>query len=479
MKLKKTFAFLLALTTLGAQLAVPANSADLFGDINGDGAINALDAASILQYAAYAGAGGKLDLKGFLNGEEEPQVPVTPPEEDDPVTPPAEEDSTLTILSWNSDTEMMVEYYQEMHPDADIKIITVEDAELAYRDYLLSGEQVDLYVADPSWIASYINDPKLAQPLSAVGITEADYAKAFPYTLQMGKNKKGELYAATPYVCPGGYCYNTDLAMEYLGISTPEEMQAAVSDWNGFLMTADKLHKATDGGVTMVASIGDIVTTYAGNGDMPALIDGEPNMEKAGALAKLVKECTDKGYVNPNVMQWTIDWTNVGLGEETMGYFYSSWCLYPYGVLESNCGSVGNWAIVEGPQSYYWGGMAFCVAPSCNSASMAEDFLRCLTVDTDSMENFADSSGFMVNNCDAIENIMASGEHGNPLLGGQDEYSVLYNTAKNLDFKALTEHDDDLMYLIPSIIRQNPTFTEEELMKQYAAEAHYILNPES
>lgn len=40
-----------------------------FGDINGDGVINAGDAADILQYAAYAGAGGTASLREFLDGQ--------------------------------------------------------------------------------------------------------------------------------------------------------------------------------------------------------------------------------------------------------------------------------------------------------------------------------------------------------------------------------------------------------------------------
>ncbi|MBR2912310.1 MAG: hypothetical protein IKC40_00125, partial [Oscillospiraceae bacterium] len=38
----------------------------VYGDLNGDGSVNALDAALILQYAAYSGAGGELSFEAFL-----------------------------------------------------------------------------------------------------------------------------------------------------------------------------------------------------------------------------------------------------------------------------------------------------------------------------------------------------------------------------------------------------------------------------
>ncbi|MBQ2265202.1 MAG: hypothetical protein II341_07335 [Oscillospiraceae bacterium] len=72
MKLKKMAAFLLALSTAAASFAMPVSAAELFGDIDSDNDVDAADAAWILQYAAYVGAGGTLDLKSFVNGDEEP-----------------------------------------------------------------------------------------------------------------------------------------------------------------------------------------------------------------------------------------------------------------------------------------------------------------------------------------------------------------------------------------------------------------------
>ena len=476
MKLKKTIAFLLTLTTLGSTLALPA-SAEMFGDINGDGAINAVDAASILQYAAYVGAGGKLDLKGFLNGEDEPQVPVDPP---------AEEDDTLTILAWNDhDLEMMLACYKEDYPDANVEIVLAGgngvEALNEYKSLLNSGGQYDLIMTESSWVNTYINDPQLALPLSSIGLTEADYSAAFPYTLELGKNKQGELYGAVVDVCPGGFCYNTKLAEEHLGITSPAEMQAEISDWNGFLQTADKLHKATDGSVTMAASLDDMVHPFTIGSDMPTLIDGKLNMEKAAAFAELAKECVDKGYVDPKTRQWSSKWNNAGLESTTMGYFYSTWCLEPGAMLEQSSGGSGDWAIVAGPDEYFWGGYVYCVSPTCNSPKEAEQFLRYFTVDQESMKKYADYSGYMVNNRAVIEDIMASGEHGNPLLGGQDEYSVLYDAAMKIDYnyEQAYEYDTNLIYRITDYLYDNPSLTVEEILKIYMVDAAELYGIES
>ena len=56
------------ITTPGLGEKSPTAPADtgLFGDINGDGAINAKDANEILRYAAYVGTGGSLTLREYV-----------------------------------------------------------------------------------------------------------------------------------------------------------------------------------------------------------------------------------------------------------------------------------------------------------------------------------------------------------------------------------------------------------------------------
>ena len=53
----------------------------MFGDINGDGSVNAVDASCILEYSAYAGAGGQLDLTAFMDYQSKGETPPTEKQE--------------------------------------------------------------------------------------------------------------------------------------------------------------------------------------------------------------------------------------------------------------------------------------------------------------------------------------------------------------------------------------------------------------
>lgn len=64
------------------------------GDVNGDGAVNAIDATYILQYAAYRGTGGTLDLESWMSADsQESTEPIEPTDSnaipDDPDIPAA------------------------------------------------------------------------------------------------------------------------------------------------------------------------------------------------------------------------------------------------------------------------------------------------------------------------------------------------------------------------------------------------------
>ncbi len=468
MKFKKTLAILLAMIAASAQLALPASAEELYGDINSDGAVDALDAACILQYAAYVGAGGKLDLKAFVNGEEErPPIGAT------------DENDTLTILSvGNTELAQLVEFYQKENPDAKVEIRELHDyngtgeGPDAFDDVLLSGEDIDLYLTEPYWVRSCIDTAGYALPLSAVGLTEEDYSAAYPFMVELGRNKDGELYGAAWDAAPGGFCYNTELAKEYLGVANAEEMHELVKDWDTFTETAAKLHKASEGGVTMVASLSDLWQCFSSQTTQPVTKEGKLNLDRARRFTDLAKLFIDNGYVDASVSKWDKEWYQVGSNAETLGYFLPTWTLIEGGTIKS-ISQDGNFAITAGPQDFYWGGNLFCIAPYCNSKTEAEKFLRFFTVNADTMEQYAKSSGSFMNNRTAMEEIIAEGKHKNTYLGGQDEFAVLHNVAENMDVKAEKISEWDAIFdetFFYQVFMQNHTRTTDEIVEMYAKE---------
>ncbi len=462
MKIRKATAFLLALAAAASAMTMPVAAADIFGDIDADGDVDAADAAWILQYAAYTGAGGKLDLQGFVNGEDEPEQPGEVNGED-----------VLTIVAADVETmSCMAQLYQEEYPDANIRIINPYDDDAGTADLptmIESGEDIDLYVTDAYDALYCLNRDTMSIPLSELGLTEADYANAYPYALEMGKNSDGELRGAGWDIAPGGYCYNTEIAKEYLGITTPVEMQEAVSSWDQFMETAEKLKTAANGDITMTASLYGVRYAYASENTQPWVINDLLCTEKVESFYTFAKELADHGYVDNSVKAWTPEWYETGKNGSTMGYFFPSWIVAEDSILANEISNAGNWAVVTGPQEFYWGGSMFCAAPQCNTKEEAARFLKFCTVNADSMQKIAESTGTMVNNQVAMQNIIESGSHSNSALGGQNEYEVLHEVAKGIDYTAENafEHAVSLDEITIRVLQDNPEMTVSELVEEF------------
>ena len=381
-------------------------------------------------------------------------------------------DDTLTIVCWtDADLANMFDLY-----GGNAKYQNCGDnggdASTKYATYLNSGDDVDLFVAEAGWILNYINDDSFSAPLSDLGITEADYKDAYQYTVEIGTDNNGVLKGASWQAAAGGYAYNADLAEQYLGVTTPEDMQKKIGSWEDFEATAKELKEASDGKVTIAATIGGLWQAFS-TAKNAAWVDGTTiKTDVAKEFTDMVKGYVDNGYIDPSVEQWSTDWTNVGLNGETLGYFYSTWCLGEGAQLEQNGGNAGNWNIVVGPQEFFWGGSWLCVSPNCNTATEAANFIRQFTVDAESMEEYALYSGDFVNNKVAMDKIVADGSNSNPLLGGQDQFAILADVAAGIKMSdSISKYDQNLKDTFLTVLKDNISSDTDTILDAFKTQA--------
>mgnify|MGYP005845087067 CR=1 FL=1 len=368
----------------------------------------------------------------------------------------------LTILCWNDDD---LKYMYDIVADAtgmDKSMINYKnvgsngtDANEQYAQVFLSGDDVDLYFCDADWNMAYQNNDEYSAPLSAVGISEDMYANAYDYTVAMGKDKNGVLKGASWQAAAGGYCYRTDLAEQYLGVTTPEEMQAKVADWDTFWATAKEVYDASGSKTAMADTLGGVWRAYsAGNRSTAWVQDGKITADNAkaclGDFINMAKTNYDAGYIG-TVDQWTDDWYAIGqadgaMADATMGYFFPSWSLAAGGQLESSEGgksgsTYGKYAITEGPTGWFWGGSWICVSPNCDNGTFAGQFIKAMTVDDATMKEYCESHSDFVNNKSVMKEVVDAGTNSNPLFGGQDQFQILFNSADKIDMSIASEYD--------------------------------------
>lgn len=416
--------------------------------------------------------------------DEDSEGEVSTPDEDSEGEEPAaggeislpDDGGTLSIVCW-TDTDLlnMFDVFAN-YSDAEAVYVNCGEngsgAATEYATFLNSGEDIDLFVAEAGWILNYINDNSFSAPLSDLGISKDDYKDAYQYTVEIGTDNDGVLKGASWQAAAGGWAYNTDLAEEYLGVTSPEDMQAKVSNWDKFAATAEELKEASDGKVKMTATIGGLWQAFS-TAKNAAWVDGTTlKTDVAAEFAQMAKDYVDAGYVDPDVEQWTPDWTSVGLNGEALGYFYSTWCLGEGAQLEQNGGSEGNWRIVNGPQTYFWGGSWLCVSPNCNTSGAAADFVRAFTVNADSMKEYALYSGDFANNKKAMDEIIAEGSNSNALLGGQDQFAVLADVAAGIKMSdSISKYDQALKDAFLDELKKNISSDTDTIISGFTARA--------
>jgi hypothetical protein len=139
--------------------------------------------------------------------------------------------------------------------------------------------------------------------------------------------------------------------------------------------------------------------------------------------------------------------------DSTMGAFLCTWCFGKDGTLaamegddkgQTNGKTHGKFNITAGPSGWAWGGSWLAVSPKCNTGKIAHDFVEFFTVNPETMKKYALYSGDFVNSPSAMKAIVDEKSNSNIYLGGQDQFSVLYEAASTINMDNITAYDSVL-----------------------------------
>ena len=370
--------------------------------------------------------------------------------------------SKLTVLCWDTnDITPMLEYFcQETDHTADefnVKSFGVGGGEAAenYDIYLSdSSNDADIMFVEADWALKYINDDSAetgTKALTDIGFADADYGDLYDYTVEIGKSTGGVQKGLSWQAAAGGFCYREDLAETYLGVKTPEEMQALVSDWDKFTDTAAKVSEASGGSTSLTSTLAGVWQVFASARSTPWVVDNKLNVDDScKSYIDLAKDMYDNGYVIKDLSQWGADWYAAGQTDTTMGYFVSTWGFGDSILTQAAGGeggaTYGKWKTVVGPQEFYWGGTWATVPNRSNNDELVKEFITFFTTDTEHARGYAEYKGEYVSNQVAMEALIADESYeGIGVLGGQNHFAVLNEVAAGINMSgAITEYDSGI-----------------------------------
>lgn len=358
----------------------------------------------------------------------------------------------FTVAAWNADdVPFLIEQWVATTGYDESKVNFVNfgvgggDASEKYDALFASGDDLDVYFCEADWALKYINDDTKTLALEKLGFTDASFADIYSYTDEIGKDSNGVRKGASWQAAAGGFAYRTDLAEEYLGVTSPEEMQAQVADWNKFVTAAETVADKSGGKTALADTLGGMWQVFAAGRTSPWVQDNklviDASCEEFANIAKTLWDC---GGVTKNE-QWADEWFASGKDDSTMGFFVSTWG-FGDAILTKAAGGAdgatyGKWNVCVGPNEYFWGGTWIVVNPAIDNGEEAQSFIKTFTVDNDEIKKYALSKPEYCNNKVVMQDIVDSGEVTNAYvsdnLGGQNYFAALHESALGIDLKGL------------------------------------------
>ena len=296
------------------------------------------------------------------------------------------EGSVLNVWCWNDEFQSRFNaYYPEVkevaedkstttlndgtivkwtiNPNADNNYQNKLDEALLAQESAADDDKIDMFLIEADYALKYVDSPYTLDVRADIGLTDEDLAGQYKYTQDIA-TADGVLKGVTWQATPGLFAYRRSIAKDVLGTDDPAEVQTYLSDWDKFDEVAAK---AAEKGYKMLSGYDDSYRTFSNNVSAP-WVDGttvkvDPNIMK---WVEQTKDYTDKGYNNKSIL-WDSTWAaDQGPDGKVFGFFYSTWGInftlmgnslaVPVaegGEAEVGNGIFGDYAVCEGPQSYY------------------------------------------------------------------------------------------------------------------------------
>ena len=365
--------------------------------------------------------------------------------------------STFTVAAWNADdVPYLIAQWKgcSVEDVSNGKVDGVNfvnfgvgggDASEKYDALFNSGDDLDVYFCEADWALKYINDDTKTLALDKLGFTDSSFPNIYSYTDEIGKDANGVRKGVSWQAAAGGFAYRTDLAEQYLGVTSPEEMQAAVADWDKFVESATTVSEKSGGKTALADTLGGMWQVFAAGRTSAWVQDNKLVIDDScEKFANIAKTLWDNGGVTKNT-QWSDEWYASGQDDSAMGFFVSTWG-FGDAILTKAAGgeggaSYGKWNVCVGPNEYFWGGTWIVVNPATDNGQEAQDFIKMATVDEDQMLTYATTKPEYVNNQNVMQKVVddniVTNEYVSGNLGGQNYFAELHESAKGINLNGL------------------------------------------
>ena len=364
----------------------------------------------------------------------------------------SDEGEKLVVWTFTDEIQKMIEnYYLKAYPDLpyeiEVVVIPNEQYQPKLDPALASGKSApDVFALEAAYVNKYV-DSKHTADLAAAGFDKSKTDAVLQYVLDVATDDEGKLKGLSWQATPGAFFYRRSIAKQYLGTDDPAEVQAMVSDFDKFYQTAKKIYDDSKGEVKALSSLGDLVQVFYAARENGWVVDNkfvvDPKIEE---LLDMGRKLESEGLTN-QAEQWTEQWFASMSGNDVFGYFLPTWGLHY--VLKANAenaetgqSTAGDWAMIQGPAPYFWGGTWVTMREGTKMTQAAADLISYLTLNEEFLTKWAKDTGDFLSNKNVVAAI--KDDFKEPFLNDQNHYAAFAEMAPGIDASVLTGSDLDI-----------------------------------
>lgn len=382
-------------------------------------------------------------------------------------TDPDKQGKVLNIYCWNEEFQSRFEYFKssgKLPSDVTVNFVVTPNENNAYQNALdaallkqneaAADEKVDIFLIEADYALKYVNSDYTLD-VKSIGLTDNDLSDMYQYTKDIATSTSGALKAVSWQATPGLFAYRRSIAKDVLGTDDPTEVQKALSSWDKFDQVAEQ---AAAKGYKMLSGYDDSYRVFSNNVSAPWVDSNNKIVIDSNIMSWVdqTKTYTDKGYNNKSSL-WDSTWAaDQGPSGKVFGFFYSTWGINftllgnslatpttEGGKEEVGNGIYGDYAVCEGPQSYYWGGTWICAAAGTDNANLIKDIMQTLCCDKDTMVKITNDTQDYTNTISGM-NQLANSDFKSAFLGGQNHIKLFAASAPKISMKNISPYDQGL-----------------------------------
>lgn len=376
-----------------------------------------------------------LVLAGCSNGSSNETADVT-----------HEGDDVLTIWGfYEGAPKVAMDYYEEQTGNqVEYQTIGWDDYQTKLNTVLGTSDAPDMLMLERSFMGTYLGSDNILSMEDLLADDEQFQAyKDTTALATMGPGSVNDEVKAIGWEnSASAFFYRTDLASQCLDINSVEEMEAATTDFEGYIDLYNKLQESDDDTCNSMSVFGYpdyYVGFYSAAGAYKISEDGTYTISNAyGEALEELKELVDSGIVfSPDG-----DKTQVVSGNsdnKILGSISPAWGTQA--VLEYE--QPGLWAVADTPLDYTSGGTYLAATPQADT-KMVQEFLDMTFLNEEWLINNMDTFG-MVGNETIMNKYLETTSGENEYFGGQNTVAKFAEINDQItDYDPVTVYDSGI-----------------------------------